>query len=126
MLEVDIIAYLKGCNGITLLINDRIHPLRLPQTPTVPAMVYQKISQAPGYSQQGNSGMDSIRLQFTFWSETLLEAQQLANELQEATEGRKNMNGREAVSFVENRQSGDDPDTGLFRETLDLVSWHGG
>lgn len=59
---------------------DRIYPLILPQSPTYPAITYQSISNIGHH----DIPFDYPRIQITAWSPSLLEAKQLAEEVQAA------------------------------------------
>lgn len=127
MLESGLVTYLEANGGLTLLTGARIYPLRLPQSPTLPAVVYQQISNAPEYSHEGSSNLAQVRIQFSCWSTTLLEAKQIADELEAALGGYRGLiGGRDTTAFVDNRQSDDDPETGLYREIVDVIFWNGG
>jgi hypothetical protein len=45
----------------------RIYPMRLPQSPTYPAITYQNVSDTEEYSHGGRSGLQVARVQFSIW-----------------------------------------------------------
>lgn len=66
----------NSLTGVTALIGTlptmRFYPVRLPQTqtPIYPAVTYQRIDDAFGYSHSGFSGLTVARIQLTIWSQT--------------------------------------------------------
>ena len=126
MLEKGLVAYLENHAGLNALIAGRVYPLRLKQNATLPAVVYQRITTAPTYSQEGDSHLDEIQMQFACWGSTLLTVKQIAEELRVALSGFAGTMGTETVggSFLINQHSDDDPDTGLSREIVEFSMWH--
>lgn len=53
--------------GITA-ITTRIHPVRLPQTTSLPAVTYQKVSDDRMYSLSGYSTLENAVMQIDCWS----------------------------------------------------------
>ena len=83
---------------------ERIYPLILPQNPTYPALTYQLIS------NQGHHDIpvDYPRIQITAWSPQLLQAKQLAGEVQAALQRYKGvMNGYRIKQIVKEASPGD-------------------
>lgn len=125
MLEQDLVTYLSANGELTGMISDRLYPLVLPQSPTLPAVVYQEIDYAPVVSQSGSSAIEDVRFQFKCWSTTLLEARQVRDILQRALSGYRGYIGsKEITSFVENGRSGYDGETGLSYAMIDARIWH--
>lgn len=65
--EHGIKTLLASGSALAAVIGTRIHYGRLPQNPTYPALVYQRISSDRAHSQQGGSGLDLGLWQFTVW-----------------------------------------------------------
>jgi len=87
MFEEGLVTYLSENVELTGLIGDRLYPLALPQSPTMPAVVYQEISAVPEYSQSGYSDLERTRMQFKCWANTLLMAKQIKAVLRMALSG---------------------------------------
>jgi len=82
----------------------RIYPLVLPQTPTYPALTYQQITN----SGHHDIPFDFPRIQITAWSDRLLEAKQLAEEVQSALQRYKGlMGGYKIKQIVKEPSPGD-------------------
>ena len=71
--DSDLVARLTGHAGLTALIVARLFPNRLPDNPTVPAVVYQKITDVPDVGQKSIANKRH-RYQLTSWAATHLEA----------------------------------------------------
>lgn len=68
-LEEAIFARLNASTGVTSIVGSRIHPARLPQNPTYPAITYRRISGRSDMHQSGLSGMGEGRIQISCWTE---------------------------------------------------------
>ncbi len=99
----------------------RIYPLILPQSPTYPAVTYQMIS------NQGHHDIpvDFPRIQFTTWSESILAAKQLAEEIQAALQCYKGVKGGYRIKQIVKEPSPGDlfdrdaGDSGLYYVPVD-------
>lgn len=123
------VAYLKGYAGLTALVSTRIYPQPLPQGATLPAVTYKRISTPRVMSHSGASGLAMPRFQFDCWSEDVLEARQVANQVRIAlTAFRGTMGGAGGVSvqggFPKNELGDYDPTPGRYRAILDVVIHH--
>ena len=90
---------------------ERIYPINLPMNPEYPAITYQQIS------NQGHHDIpvDYPRIQVTSWSPSLLEAKQLAEEVQAELQRFKGvLNGYRVKQIVKMDSPGDlyDSDAG--------------
>lgn len=48
---------------------DRVYPLRIAQSATLPAVAYQKISNTPTQCKEGDTGVDRFRVQINIYAE---------------------------------------------------------
>lgn len=122
MIEEDLVAFVKARN----LADGRIDPLVLPQKPTLPMLVYQKISTQRTATQSGPVDKAKPRIQFSCWDSTYSGSKQLAQALRLAINGFKGtMNGREICSaFVVNELDDYDAEAGRYRVISDVVIAH--
>lgn len=63
MIEQVVIARLLADSGVDAVVGDRIYPGSAPQGATSPLIVVNTISLAPGYADDGEIGLDNVRLQ---------------------------------------------------------------
>lgn len=126
MIEANLIRFLLERPDMQAVVGTRIHDLVLPQEPTLPAIVWQKISGTHEHSHDGPSHLAHPRIQFACWAKTLLEAIQVADALQRALDGFSgSMQGQDAYAiFILNEQDFFDPETGLRRRIVDYELWH--
>lgn len=68
-------ARLTADSAVSTLVDDRVYPLHLPQSPTLPALTYQVISRVP---TEANTEIFEVRIQFDCWSSNYDQAQTLA------------------------------------------------
>ncbi len=61
---------LAATAGVTALVGNRIHPLRLPPGGALPAITYQMVSDPRQYTHDGAAGLAQPRIQITCWGET--------------------------------------------------------
>lgn len=126
MIEIELVAYLLADKGLALLIGNRLHDDVLPQSPTLPAVVWQRISTTRFHSQDGPSKLARPRFQFSCWATARLESIQVANALREALDGFSGMMNTQEAPAIFNEDERDDVDseTGLRRVMLDFFIWH--
>ena len=63
MVENYIYRHLSTSATIVGLVGTRIYPLRAPQNPTFPFIVYQRISCVPEYGMDGFHGLSNVTVQ---------------------------------------------------------------
>ena len=121
-IEAGLVAHLSGRTRA----GSRIHPLRLPQGATTPALVYQRILTGRQLHQSGASDLAEPRLQVTCWAPDYDTAIALADEVRLALGGhRGGMGGTDVRSAaVVDDVDLDDPNTGLVRRVLDIQLQH--
>jgi len=123
--QVGLFTFLTSQSALTDLIATRIYSRLMPQKPTLPLLVYNKISNPRVYSQDGDSGLENPRYQFDVWADDPDSAEQIADILIGILSGYKGAMGDETVgaSFVENDEDGYDAETGLYRVMVEVVFW---
>ena len=86
-MEIDeaIKAYLKTYSGLTSLVSDRIHSDQLPQNPTLPAVVFEFISEETTDTfTQPTSELTADTFQFSSWATTRKAADAVARQIKKA------------------------------------------
>lgn len=124
MLEAGLYAYLAADAGVSGLVGTRIYPLLLPQEPTLPALVYQRISTNPlGHSHDGPNHLTRVRMQLRCHGATLLAAKTLADAVRDALDGYSGAMGTVTVQSVFREDEGDDdePETGSWSVRADYM-----
>ena len=108
MIETSIFTLLKT------LVGNRCYPLVMPQNPTLPAIVYQRIASAPSNTLATPPTIDQVRLQIDSYAATYSEAKSTALSVR---------NAMESATFKATLQSDDDsyePETRLYRVSMDF------
>ena len=119
---VDLYTLLQSFATVTNLVGERVHPIKLPQSPSFPAIVANKISKIPMYT---NDGVDSTNNQFyqvRTWDETHEGAVALADIVEGLLSGYRGGMGSRILGavFLLNRIDDIEPETGLYSQILDF------
>lgn len=87
-IEASILALLKASPAVKGLVSGRIYVLILPETPTFPAITFQRISETPDSTLDGPGTFNEIRLQLDCWSTAShSEVSQIADAISGAING---------------------------------------
>lgn len=112
-------AKLIANTALATLVGQRIYPMKLPQTPTYPAITYQRV--AGGH--QGDIGVSSPDFQFDCWASGYSEAETLSKTICAALERESFIsNGYEIIKCTLTRTPMDlyDSTVGKYRVSLDF------
>jgi hypothetical protein len=77
VIESAVVAVLKADPAVAALIGTRVYPLNLPQSPTLPAITYQRISDDPGLVLSETSDMQRVRIELDSFAATFSGARAL-------------------------------------------------
>lgn len=107
-------------------IASRIYPRVLPQTPTLPAVVYQRLTTTPTHSHDGASDLDMSRLQLDVWADTYAEAREAAIAIRTTLDGERGMWSGMWISAVLLDSADDffEDATRMWRQRTDWRVWH--
>jgi hypothetical protein len=124
--EQALFSYLSNHAGLKALVNTRIYPITMPQNPTLPAVTYQKIS---GVVDYGVSSIKRPRFQFDAWASSYSSARAVAEQIKSALNRYTGtMGGAGGVTvigtWIENEMDLFEPDTGLYRVSVDIRFEH--
>lgn len=120
MIQTVVVSYLLADEELSEIVGTRIYPLRLPQRETLPAVVYQVITNAPINTLDGDRGVDNVSLQLSCWAQTYAQAQALAAEV------RRVIGGIDILRpTIESLFDGEDQETKSYRVILNFALWDG-
>jgi len=128
--EQQMVAVARLHAGLAALVAARIYPLVLPQSPTLPAVVYQRISGPRVHAIGSGSFLASPRIQWSCWATTYAGAKVVADELRAALDGvlgsMNDYDDPDAQWMAQEVNDLDDydPITGHFRVIVDFVATH--
>lgn len=113
---------LEAASGLTAFVGTRIYPHVLPQNPTMPAVVYELISNEREERHRGQTGDARPRVQVTTWANTALGAANAANEVRLAVMAMDGTVASVDVHGVWNagESRGFEPDTGRHFAAMDF------
>lgn len=131
-LEIAMVYKCLNTAAISTLIGTRMHPLRLPDAPTFPAITYQEID-APidaTHDETAANALTHSRYQFDAWSTTYAGSVALAKAIFDTLHGFKGVITKGADTFTiqsclrEARRKNNDAETGLWWCSQDFVIWY--
>jgi hypothetical protein len=125
-LEQALYTYLQTQSGVTNLVSTRVHPLRLPQEVTLPAVSFQKISAERPHAMGADPGIVFARIQFDSWNTTLLATYSVAAALRTALSRYSGTHDSVVILdiFLEDEESVDEDQVDLFRVSQDYLVMH--
>lgn len=130
-IEEGLAYFLKNTAGITALVSTRIFPNKLPQTTTLPAITFQRIStpRVHTHDTSGAGGTAHPRIQIDVWGETYESCKDVTDAIRTALNGYKGTMG--AVdpvtvqgALIDEERYDNSPDTGMQRIMSDYIVWH--
>ncbi len=122
----DLYTYLQTIAGLTNLVSTRMYPVRLPQKPTMPALVIQKIARVREYSHSGDSNLANPTYQFDCFAVTHEGAVALQVQVEAALSAFSGTMGSETVysAFIANVLDNFETETALYRQIVDVEFQH--
>ena len=123
MIEDALRATLLADADVAALVAARVWPMKLPQAPTYPAVVYQRISTTNGVALETPVGSTRSRVQVSCWALTFGQARQLGEAVVHTLNGWSGVAGGERVQLVRMLNWLDDYESGppeRFRMLVDF------
>lgn len=117
MIQTQLVIALLANPDVVDLIGSRLFPMRIPQNGSLPAAVYQRVGASPTNSLDGDTGLDSVRIQISSWAKTYAEADSLAVCIRSA------INSSSLKSLTENIIDDEDKETRNYRVIQDFSIW---
>jgi hypothetical protein len=99
-MEEDVIGLLLATAPITALVADRVCPARRPQGSPMPVIVVTRISGAPEYADDGEIGLEAVRLQIDSWATTYTAAKQLGRLVRDRLSAFSGVYGATDFSYI--------------------------
>lgn len=129
-IEEALYAHLKSYTGLTNLVGTRIYPLVLPQNPTLPAIIYQKISRVGGRALSSPSPRYvRARFQISCWGASYGSVKDVAEQVKAALQDYHGvMGGTGGVTVLDadvaNEQDIYEPEVGIYHLPVDVFIYH--
>ena len=125
VIEQALRAILVADAGVSA-ITTRVYPNFIPQSPTWPLIVYQKVSGLRDQALSGPTGKAHPRFQMESWDKTYDEAKSLANAVRVALDGGTFTKGAVTIGGVVLQSEWDayEPDVKCHRIMMDFNFWH--
>lgn len=119
----DIKTHVGSWTGLTALIGNRLYPITLPQTPTLPSVTYLVISGTRIHMHDGDAGLGFFRVQFDSYAVTPEETELIIDQIVSAMIGWYPIDHNYAA-FPQTPQDLPEPELSRFRMTLDVMITH--
>ncbi len=105
------------------LAGGRVHPAALPQRPSLPALVYLRVSGVPTYDHDGPTGTVEARFQVSCWATRYGTARQLAAQVRSCLEGYKGLMGDTEIGhcFCVADRDAREAEPGLYHDPLEFT-----
>lgn len=119
-IESDLRTFLLAQAAVSNLIGTRMYPQQLPDNPTLPAVVYTRISTRYELAS-GNVPAVRARIQLDCWDDNQVTAWDVAEAIHQVADF-ASPTGIEAI-FPEDEDDGFDTDAQLYRRRIDVFAW---
>lgn len=127
-IETAVYTQLKNHSGLANLCSTRCYPIMLPQSPTLPATTYARVSTVREQMFGGPAGLARPRFQVTAWGSTFSSARAVATQVRAALDGFTGLigssGGVQGDATLINEIDLIDPETGWYYVVLDFEIWH--
>ncbi len=122
-LETALRSYTLADATVTTLAGIRMYPRKLPQNPTLPALVYQRIDTRRQHDLDGPDGLPRPRVQVAAWASSVAAAWELANAVRVRLDGYRGAWGDVTVGscLCVGEREIDDPETGRMGVVQDYL-----
>jgi len=119
---VDIYELIQTFPDVVAIVEQSVHPLRLPQQATIPAIVQKKISHPGRYTNSGRTNATAPIVQLTCWAIHHEDAENLADTLEHYLDGYRGEMGSRCAGavFRTNRVDFLDPETNMAAQIIDF------
>lgn len=126
----DLIGYILADAPIVAIVDDRVQPGRRPQSDPLPALTLVQVSGNPEYADDGDAGLQSVRIQIDCWADSYGAGDALADLVVAALSAVRDVTqGGTTFRYImlDNRQdlseSGANASEYLFRTSVDFTIW---
>lgn len=122
-LEEGLRTYTLAGSAVAALVGTRMYPRMLPQSPTLPALVYQRIDTRREHEHAGPDGLPRPRMQITCWAPLPLSAAGLASAVRQRLDGVRATMGTVVVEscLLVGERDVSDPEPGRYGVALDFM-----
>lgn len=129
-MEEDIRTRLLATSGVTALVGQRVYCGSRPQGGALPDIIINRISGAPIYTDDGESGLADARLEIECWGTTYASAKNAARAVIASLSAFFGTVGSTTFQYIlldaerDFREGGGNASEYLFRTNMDFIIWH--
>ena len=126
MIEEGLRTLMVNDAGVSAKVGTRVYGVKLPQKPTLPAIVFFRVTEDPVYDTSGMTGLSSGRFQVDCWDKNLKGSRDLKEAVRKLLSGFKGTANGETIdgSFLESAGDLYDPDLDAHRASIDFLVWY--
>lgn len=121
-------TYILAGTAVADLVGTRMYPGKMPQEPTLPLLVYQRVSGPREHDMNGAAGIANPRIQIDAWATTYAGTKALATAVRKRLDGYSGDTGSPAVNVIVAMLLNDrdfyDAETELWRVSMDFEVMH--
>ena len=123
--EEGLFYYLDNYAGLSAEVDDRIYPAKLPPSPVLPAVTYNRIS-TPRLSKFQDQFLPHARFQFDCWAMEFSRAKNVAAQVKAALDVYSGLMGTYTVevSLIDDEIDTYEPETGYWHSIIDAIIWY--
>lgn len=128
--EADLIRYMKGHAPLTALVGQRIYPLTRPQGAQSPSITVTRISGNPVYSDEGEAGIQQLRVQIDAWGTTYAQVKSTTEAVRARLSGTRDVTEGDTTFILvdlederERQESGSNMSEYLANISTDWLVW---
>lgn len=127
MIEDSLYAIFRANTALVTIAGDRIYPDKLPQKPTLPAVVYTNVGSSPVAQHNGPASLEKTRIQIDAFARTSRDARLLIDAVRQAVESYRGSIGGHRIDtiLILDHAVGDFDDVpDDFRRMTEIEIWH--
>ena len=117
-IESDIVTRLEAYAGLTSLVSTRIYPVKFPQNPTLPAIIYTRIDTQVDTTFE-NLEVENPRIEFDIIANSYSDITNIVAQLRLAMSGATTFQS----IWITDNDLNFDPDQDYYRRTVEFSVW---
>ncbi len=125
-IEDAIVARMTGYAGLAALVSSRIYAVQAPQNPTLPYIVFERVSSSKISLMSADTGVSEARFQFTCYGSTYTSARNVVEQVRQCWQRYSGTVSSVVIldTEIETDQDEFDPDTKEYYSIMDIMITH--
>ena len=125
-IEDAIVGRMTGYAGLAALVSSRIYAVQEPQNPTLPYIVFERVSSSKISLMSADTGVSEARFQFTCYGSTYTSARNVVEQVRQCWQRYSGTVSSVVIldTEIETDQDEFDPDTKEYYSIMDIMITH--